>query len=102
MKRVLGRKQNSRQEDWVTVLTNIRDYFTRKDLDAATKEALPMLKSKNARRLSQMVSDAGFDVTVIPLKAVDRAEKRAMPLAYRLMNPHKRMAVVGVKSLSDE
>ena len=72
------------------------------DYDAATKEALPMLKSKNARRLSQMVSDAGFDVTVIPLKAVDRAEKRAMPLAYRLMNPHKRMAVVGVKSLSDE
>lgn len=32
-----------------------------------------------------------------PLTAVDRAEKAAMPLGYRLLNPHKRMAFIAVK-----
>jgi len=67
------------------------------DYDAKTKESLPMLKSKNARRLAAMVKEAGFSVSVMELTAVDRAEKSAMPFAYRLLNPHKRIAVVGIK-----
>ena len=56
-----------------------------------------MMKSRNARRLAQMVQDAGLKVTVIPMTEVDRAEKQAMPLRYRLLNPHKRITVIGVK-----
>lgn len=67
------------------------------DYDADLKKSLPMLKSKNAKRLSNMVEDAGFAVSVVPLKDVDRAEKKAMPMAYRLLNPHKRIAVIGIK-----
>ena len=62
-----------------------------------TKQELPMLKSKNAKRLSEMVENAGFAVTVIPMRDVDRAEKKAMPLRYRLLNPHRRIAVIGKK-----
>ena len=67
------------------------------DYDKDTKEELPMMKSRNARRLAQMVQDAGLKVTVIPMTEVDRAEKQAMPLRYRLLNPHKRITVIGVK-----
>ena len=68
------------------------------DYGAELKASLPMLQSQNARRLAQMVEAAGFaSVTVQPLTAVDRAEKAAMPLGYRLPNPHKRMAFVAVK-----
>lgn len=68
------------------------------DYGAELKESLPMLKSRNAKRLTELVVAAGFDsVNVLPLTAVDRAEKAAMPLGYRLLNPHKRMAFVAVK-----
>ncbi len=75
-----------------------RNAFAKRDdsYDKLKKE-LPMMQSKNAKRLSQMVENAGFSITVIPLKSVDRAEKKAMPLANRLLNPHKRIAVVGIK-----
>lgn len=75
-----------------------RNAFSKEDdsYDKLKKE-LPMMQSKNAKRLSQMVENAGFSITVIPLKAVDKAEKKAMPLVYRLLNPHKRIAVIGVK-----
>ena len=71
------------------------------DYGAELKASLPMLQSQNAKRLAQMVEAAGFaSVTVQPLTAVDRAEKAAMPLGYRLLNPHKRMAFVAVKGQS--
>lgn len=61
------------------------------------KEALPMMKSRNAKRLTEMVETAGFSVSVLPLREVDRVEKKAMPIGYRLLNPHKRIAVIGIK-----
>lgn len=68
------------------------------DYGAELKKSLPMLQSQNARRLAQMVAGAGFaSVDIQPLTAVDRAEKAAMPLGYRLLNPHKRMAFIAVK-----
>lgn len=67
------------------------------DYDKLTKKELPMLNSKNAKRLAEMVREAGLSVTVIPMRNVDRAEKRAMPLRYKLLNPHKRIAVIGIK-----
>ena len=48
----------------------------------------PMLQSRNARRLAQMLREAGFaSVEVLPMTRVDRTEKAAMPLGYRLLNP---------------
>lgn len=67
------------------------------DYGAALKESLPMLKSRNAKRLREMVQNVGFSVTVMPLRDVDRVEKKAMPIGYRLLNPHKRIAVIGTK-----
>lgn len=72
------------------------------DYDETLKASLPMMKSRNAKRLSSMVAEAGFSVTVQPLTDVDRAEKSAMPLGYRLLNPHKRIAVVGIKGQDAE
>lgn len=60
-------------------------------------EALPMMKSKNAKRLATLVKNAGFSVTVVKLTDIDKAEKEAMPYAYRLINPYKRIAVIGIK-----
>ena len=69
----------------------------RGDYDAETKKALPMLRRENAEALASMVEAAGFRVQVLPLTDVDRAEKDAMPLARRLMNPYRRIAVIGTK-----
>ena len=69
------------------------------DYGEELKASLPMLQSRNARRLAQMLREAGFaSVEVLPMTRVDRAEKAAMPLGYRLLNPHKRMAFVAVKA----
>lgn len=79
-------------------LTEHRNAFSHDgDYDKETKDNLPMMKSRNAKRLAQMVQNAGMEVTVITMETVDRAEKKAMPLRYRLLNPHKRIAVIGVK-----
>lgn len=65
---------------------------------AELQDSLPMTKSKNARRLKDMVKEAGFThVLVFEPEAVDKAEKAAMPLARRLLNPHKRLVIIGVK-----
>lgn len=69
------------------------------DYGEELKASLPMLQSRNAKRLAQMLREAGFaSVEVLPMTRVDRAEKAAMPLGYRLLNPHKRMAFVAVKA----
>lgn len=96
----------NRLSDWIQVflgkclitLVEHRNAFSNDgDYDKDTKEELPMMKSRNARRLGQMVQNAGLKVTVLPMTEVDRAEKQAMPLRYRLLNPHKRITVIGVK-----
>ena len=81
----------------ITLVEHRNAFSNDGDYDKDTKEELPMMKSRNARRLAQMVQDAGLKVTVIPMTEVDRVEKQAMPLRYRLLNPHKRITVIGVK-----
>ena len=81
----------------ITLVEHRNAFSNDGDYDKDTKEELPMMKSRNARRLAQMVQNAGLKVTVIPMTEVDRAEKQAMPLRYRLLNPHKRITVIGVK-----
>lgn len=81
----------------ITLMEHRNAFSNDGDYDKQTKQELPMLKSKNAKRLSEMVENAGFAVTVIPMRDVDRAEKKAMPLRYRLLNPHRRIAVIGKK-----
>lgn len=62
------------------------------------RDALPMTKSKNARRLAEMVKEAGFShILVFEPEGVDKAEKAAMPFITRLLNPHKRLVVIGIK-----
>ena len=87
-----GLKSEEEKKEWLRFLRKVNG-----DYDKDTKEELPMMKSRNARRLGQMVQNAGLKVTVIPMTEVDRAEKQAMPLRYRLLNPHKRITVIGVK-----
>lgn len=67
------------------------------DYQKEVKKSLPMMKSRNAKQLARMVKEDGFQVTVVKPKQVDKAEKAAMPLATRLMNPHKRIVIVGIK-----
>ena len=81
----------------ITLVEHRNAFSNDGDYDKDTKEELPMMKSRNAKRLSRMVQDAGMKVTVLPMTEVDRAEKKAMPLRYRLLNPHKRITVIGVK-----
>lgn len=62
------------------------------------KAMLPMMKDENARNVYELVKEAGFsNVNVIPMYEVDRVEKAAMPLKYRLANPYKRLCIIGNK-----
>lgn len=68
--------------------------------DKNIRNNLPMIKDKNARNLYKMVKNTELiDVKTTYLKEVDRAEKMAMPLRYRLINPHKRLCITGVKKV---
>lgn len=58
---------------------------------------LPMMHSQNAKQLEEMVRKTGARVRVLDAEAVEKAEKAAMPLAYRLMNPYKRKIIIAEK-----
>ncbi len=68
------------------------------DYDKDTKEELPDDEEQEMPDvLPRWYRMQDLKVTVIPMTEVDRAEKQAMPLRYRLLNPHKRITVIGVK-----
>lgn len=58
---------------------------------------LPMMHSHNARRLEDMIRSTGAKVQVFGAEKIEAAEREAMPLAYRLMNPYKRKVIVAEK-----
>lgn len=60
-------------------------------------EKLPMMHSSNARNLEEMVRRTGARVQVVGAEKIEAAEKAAMPLAYRLMNPYKRKVIIAEK-----
>lgn len=59
---------------------------------------LPMMHSRNAMQLETMVRNTGAKVRVLDAEAVEAAERKAMPLAYRLMNPYKRKIIIAEKA----
>lgn len=71
---------------------------THGDYSSEIKKNLPMIQDKNARNLYAMVKDTTLtDVIVKELTDIDKVEKEAMPLKYRLANPHKRICITGLK-----
>ncbi|AKN31488.1 methyltransferase type 11 [Clostridium carboxidivorans P7] len=68
------------------------------DYSDSIKEKLPMIKDENARNVQELVRNTELsDVKVIPMEEVDRVEKAVMPLKNRLMNPYKRICIMGIK-----
>lgn len=58
---------------------------------------LPMTKSQNAKKAPTILKNAGLLVTVRGADGVTRAERKGMPLTERLLNPHKRIIMIGQK-----
>lgn len=83
----------------LTAITEFKNPWNKKgDYGNDLKESLPMIKDENARNIHQLVRNAGLsDVKVIPMEEVDRVEKGVMPLKNRLMNPYKRICIIGIK-----
>lgn len=65
MKRVLGRKQSSKQEDWQAVMANIRDHVTRKELDEATKAACEGIREHTKGKKAAYTWSGGKDSLVV-------------------------------------
>jgi ubiquinone/menaquinone biosynthesis C-methylase UbiE len=56
---------------------------------------LPLKSAGNRQRIPRLVAEAGFaDVRLLELPEINRAEKAGMPLAQRLIQPHRFFAVV--------
>lgn len=60
-------------------------------------EQLPMTKPKNAKNAAKLLENAGLSVTVQGVPDVRKAERAGMPLRERLLNPHKRIVLIGQK-----
>lgn len=61
------------------------------------REHLPMTKPENAKNAPKLLESAGLTVTVREAKEVLAAERAVMPLTERLLNPHKRIILIGHK-----
>ncbi|MCR4435089.1 MAG: methyltransferase domain-containing protein [Clostridiales bacterium] len=83
----------------LVALTEFRNPWNNKsDYDRTLKKKLPMIRSKNARNAVSLVEKCGLkNIRATGLEEVERAEKSAMPLKQKLLNPHKRMVIEGVK-----
>lgn len=60
-------------------------------------EHLPMTKPRNAKNAPKLLEEAGLCVTVKDASEVTKAERKEMPLIERLLNPHKRIIMIGQK-----
>jgi Methylase involved in ubiquinone/menaquinone biosynthesis len=80
----------------VTELKN--PWKNKSDYDEKLKDKLPMVKDENARKLVELVKKCGLtNIKTSGLEEVEKAEKKAMPLKQKLLNPHKRIVVEGIK-----
>lgn len=62
---MLGRKQNIRNEEWIRVFENIRDFVKKKDLDAKVKETVKDIREKTAGKKAAYCWSAGKDSLVL-------------------------------------
>ncbi len=67
---------------------------------SSVRNQLPMTLPENAKAAPEMVRKAGFKVTVRGASQVEEAERRAMPLRHRLLNPYHRIIISGIKTTS--
>lgn len=65
MKRVLGRKQGSDQAAWLEAVAQIKQLVSRKELDAATKEACDNIREKTKDKKTAYAWSGGKDSLVI-------------------------------------
>lgn len=79
----------------LTLLTGNGNLFHRNGASLYGK--LPMTQSKNAKNAPRLLENAGLSVTIREAEAVLEAERAAMPLRERLLNPHKRIIFIGRK-----
>lgn len=79
----------------LTLLTKRENLFRKSG--SGLHEHLPMTKAENAKKAPQLLEEAGLFVQVRQAPAVTEAERRGMPLVERLLNPHKRIIIIGKK-----
>lgn len=82
-------------------ITEFKNPWNRKNdysKDLAAK--LPMMKDENSRNLYNIVKSTGLkDIKIIKLDDLEKIEKKAMPFKQKLLNPYKRMIIIGIKPL---
>lgn len=64
MKQIIGRKQTSKQEDWLKAVNSIRDLVSRKELDQATKEACDGIRELTKDKKAAFTWSGGKDSIV--------------------------------------
>ena len=67
--------------------------------DSSVKNSLPMTQPKNAKNAPKLLEQAGLSVTIREAENVLAAERAAMPITQRLLNPHKRIILIGQKAV---
>lgn len=60
-------------------------------------DQLPMTKPENAKAAPDLVRKAGLSVRIENAQEVETAERAAMPLRHRLLNPYHRIIIIGQK-----
>lgn len=60
-------------------------------------DQLPMTKPENAKAAPELVRKAGLSVRIENALEVEMAERAAMPLRHRLLNPYHRIIIIGQK-----
>ena len=60
-------------------------------------DQLPMTKPENAKAAPDLVRKAGLSVRIENAQEVETAERTAMPLRHRLLNPYHRIIIIGQK-----
>ena len=84
----------------LVAMTEFRNPWSHKqDYDEELKGNLPMIKDENARASVSMVKKCGLNnVKTYGLEKVAEAEKDAMPFKQKLLSPHRRIVIEGVKT----
>ena len=65
MNRILGRKQNIKNEDWIDAMNRIEELVTKKELDAKVKETVAEIKEKTKGKNAAYAWSAGKDSIVL-------------------------------------